>query len=71
MSLFLRIRPRLADPFFKPQKNHILAAINNFLDVLQIRYSSPLFRLTTANAIQVRIFSYNLLIWDGFDIKHV
>uniref|UniRef100_A0A6N2M3E6 Glycosyl hydrolase family 13 catalytic domain-containing protein n=1 Tax=Salix viminalis TaxID=40686 RepID=A0A6N2M3E6_SALVM len=26
------IRPRLADPSFKPQKNHILAAINNFLD---------------------------------------
>lgn len=53
------IRPRLADPSFKPQKNHILAAINNFLDVLQIRYSSPLFRLTTANAIQERVRFHN------------
>ncbi|KAF9674926.1 hypothetical protein SADUNF_Sadunf10G0178400 [Salix dunnii] len=59
MSLFLRIRPRLADPSFKPQKNHILAAINNFLDVLQIRYSSPLFRLMTANAIQERVRFHN------------
>ncbi|KAJ6720208.1 PULLULANASE 1 CHLOROPLASTIC [Salix viminalis] len=53
------IRPRLADPSFKPQKNHILAAINNFLDVLQIRYSSPLFRLMTANAIQERVRFHN------------
>ncbi|KDO47573.1 hypothetical protein CISIN_1g0020791mg, partial [Citrus sinensis] len=48
------IRPRLADPSFKPQKSHILAALENFSDVLRIRYSSPLFRLRTANAIQVR-----------------
>uniref|UniRef100_A0A2P2M5S7 Alpha-1,6-glucosidases pullulanase-type C-terminal domain-containing protein n=2 Tax=Rhizophora mucronata TaxID=61149 RepID=A0A2P2M5S7_RHIMU len=49
------IRPRLADPSFKPQKSHILAAVENFLDVLQIRYSSPLFCLRTANAIQERV----------------
>ncbi|KAJ0102169.1 hypothetical protein Patl1_06009 [Pistacia atlantica] len=48
------IRPRLADPSFKPQRNHILAALDNFSEVLRIRYSSPLFRLRTANAIQVR-----------------
>ncbi|KAK9283626.1 hypothetical protein L1049_011876 [Liquidambar formosana] len=48
------IKPRLANPSFKPQKSHILAAVENFLNVLQIRYSSPLFRLRTANAIQVR-----------------
>lgn len=51
---FSRIRPRLADPSFKPQKSHILAALENFSDVLRIQYSSPLFRLRTANAIQVR-----------------
>jgi len=54
-----RIKPRLADPSFKPQKIHILAAVDNFLNLLRIRYSSPLFRLKTANAIQVicHIFS--------------
>lgn len=49
-----RIKPRLADPSFKPQKNHILATLEKFKNVLRIRYSSPLFRLKTANAIQVR-----------------
>ncbi|MBA0566594.1 hypothetical protein Golob_011401 [Gossypium lobatum] len=47
------IQPRLADPSFKPQRSHILAAVENFTDVLRIRYSSPLFRLRTANAIQL------------------
>ncbi|KAK4799461.1 hypothetical protein SAY86_024826 [Trapa natans] len=49
------IKPRLANPSFKPGKSHILAAINNFLDVLRIRYSSPLFRLKTAAAVQERV----------------
>ncbi|XP_050209868.1 pullulanase 1, chloroplastic [Mercurialis annua] len=53
------IKPRLADPSFKPQKHHILAAVENFVDVLQIRYSSPLFRLKTANAIQERVRFHN------------
>ncbi|XP_048231440.1 pullulanase 1, chloroplastic isoform X2 [Ricinus communis] len=53
------IKPRLADPSFKPQKHHIVAATENFLDVLQMRYSSPLFRLTTANAIQERVRFHN------------
>ncbi|KDP30498.1 hypothetical protein JCGZ_16177 [Jatropha curcas] len=53
------IKPRLADPSFKPQKSHVLAAVENFLDVLHIRYSSPLFRLTTANAIQERVRFHN------------
>lgn len=54
LFVFPRIKPRLADPSFKPQKSNILAAVDNFLNVLRIRYSSPLFRLKTANAIQVR-----------------
>ncbi|KAI8008008.1 hypothetical protein LOK49_LG07G01347 [Camellia lanceoleosa] len=56
---FNRIKPRLADPSFKPQSSHILAAVENFLNVLQIRYSSPLFRLRTANAIQQRVRFHN------------
>uniref|UniRef100_A0A7N0RGW6 Pullulanase n=1 Tax=Kalanchoe fedtschenkoi TaxID=63787 RepID=A0A7N0RGW6_KALFE len=49
------IKPRLTNPSFKPQKVHILAAVENFLSLLQIRYSSPLFRLQTANMIQERV----------------
>lgn len=64
------MKPRLAEPSFKPQKSHIHAAVENFSDLLRIRYSSPLFRLRTANAIQVRgilhslIFPYSMYpIW--------
>ncbi|WRX12239.1 hypothetical protein QQP08_004726 [Theobroma cacao] len=53
------IQPRLADPSFKPQRSHILAAVENFMNVLRIRYSSPLFRLRTANAIQQRVRFHN------------
>ncbi|KAF5729467.1 hypothetical protein HS088_TW21G01633 [Tripterygium wilfordii] len=53
------IKPRLADPSFKPQSTHILSALENFADVLRIRYSSPLFRLQTANAIQERVRFHN------------
>ncbi|PIA37162.1 hypothetical protein AQUCO_03000024v1, partial [Aquilegia coerulea] len=53
------IKPRLADPSFKPNKGHILAAVENFLNLLRIRYSSPLLRLRTANAIQKRVQFHN------------
>lgn len=53
------IKPRLADPSFKPQKRHILAAVENFSNVLRMRYSSPLFRLRTANSIQERVRFHN------------
>ncbi|KAJ4829835.1 Pullulanase 1, chloroplastic [Turnera subulata] len=53
------IKPRLADPSFRPQKSHILAAVDNFLTVVGIRYSSPLLRLMTANAIQARVRFHN------------
>ncbi|KAI5346028.1 hypothetical protein L3X38_013907 [Prunus dulcis] len=52
-------KPRLADPSFKPQKSHIIAAVENFSNLLRIRYSSPLFRLRTANAIQERVRFHN------------
>ncbi|CAN1149305.1 Pullulanase 1, chloroplastic [Linum perenne] len=54
------IKPRLADPSFKPHREHILAAVRNFTDALQIRYSSPLFRLPTAKAIQERVQFHNV-----------
>ncbi|KAL6123943.1 hypothetical protein ACLB2K_076459 [Fragaria x ananassa] len=53
------MKPRLAEPSFKPQKSHIHAAVENFSDLLHIRYSSPLFRLRTANAIQERLRFHN------------
>ncbi|KAM7268571.1 hypothetical protein ACFE04_010737 [Oxalis oulophora] len=53
------IKPRLANPAYKPEKSNILAAVDNFTDLLRIRYSSPLFRLTTANAIQERVRFHN------------
>ncbi|KAK9149280.1 hypothetical protein Scep_008037 [Stephania cephalantha] len=49
------IKPRLADPSFKPGRTHIMTALENFCTNLRIRYSSPLFRLRTANAIQERV----------------
>ncbi|RZC77055.1 hypothetical protein C5167_001187 [Papaver somniferum] len=53
------IKPRLADPSFKPKKSHILAAVENYLNLLRMRYSSPLFRLRTENEIQERVRFHN------------
>ncbi|CAI9091194.1 OLC1v1026154C1 [Oldenlandia corymbosa var. corymbosa] len=53
------IKSRLAVPDYKPQKCHIVAAVENFLSLIQIRYSSPLFRLRTANEIQARVKFHN------------
>ncbi|QHN78603.1 hypothetical protein HN51_055823 [Arachis hypogaea] len=53
------IKPRLADSSFRPRKDDILAALDNFLNLMRIRYSSPLFRLRTANAIQQRVSFHN------------
>nr|KYP60685.1 hypothetical protein KK1_023096 [Cajanus cajan] len=56
------IKPRLANPSFRPQKIDILATVDNFLNLLRIRYSSPLFRLKTANAIQFYSFKYSFIV---------
>ncbi|KAI3793482.1 hypothetical protein L1987_36101 [Smallanthus sonchifolius] len=53
------IKPRLASPSFKPHKNHIISALESFQNLLRIRYSSILFRLRTANAIQERVRFHN------------
>lgn len=72
------IKTRLADPSFKPTRSQILAALENFSSFLNIRYSSPLFHLKTANAIQERVQFHNtgpswipgvivMSIEDGYD----
>ncbi|KAI3666902.1 hypothetical protein L6452_41942 [Arctium lappa] len=53
------IKPRLASPSFKPQKSDIISALENFQNLLCIRYSSVLLRLRTANAIQERVRFHN------------
>ncbi|XP_051120165.1 pullulanase 1, chloroplastic isoform X2 [Andrographis paniculata] len=53
------IKTRLADPAYKPQKSHILAALENFSSFIGIRYSSPLFRLGSTKEIQERIQFHN------------
>ncbi|KQJ81407.1 pullulanase 1, chloroplastic [Brachypodium distachyon] len=53
------MKPRLENPSFKPAKGHILAVLDNFLDILKIRYSSPLFRLSTASDVKQRVHFHN------------
>ncbi|XP_056684063.1 pullulanase 1, chloroplastic isoform X2 [Spinacia oleracea] len=58
------IKKRLANPSYKPDKNHIIAAVENFTNLLQIRYSSPLFRLRSAKDIEDRVrFHNNVPSW--------
>ena len=45
-------RPLLADPALKPKQNDIVNASAVFREYLQIRKSSPLFRLPTANKVE-------------------
>ncbi|XP_020198570.3 pullulanase 1, chloroplastic isoform X2 [Aegilops tauschii subsp. strangulata] len=53
------MKPRLENPSFKPAKGHILASLDSFVDILKIRYSSPLFRLSTASDIKQRVRFHN------------
>jgi pullulanase len=47
--------PLLTDPALVPAKADILKAVAHFRELLQIRQSSPLFRLRTADDIQQRV----------------
>jgi pullulanase len=49
------IQPLLADPARKPTPADIQAAFANFREMLQIRKSSPLFRLRTAADVSARV----------------
>jgi pullulanase len=44
--------PLLANPDLMPNQEHILRAAEHFQEILQVRYSSPLFRLQTAEQVQ-------------------
>jgi pullulanase len=51
--------PLLADPALKPDKSEIVDAVDHFRELLEIRKSSPLFRLRTAEEIQARLTFLN------------
>jgi pullulanase-type alpha-1,6-glucosidase len=49
------MRPLLADPALEPSEQHIRAARERAAELLRIRFSSPLFRLGSAQEIQRRV----------------
>ncbi|GAB4578846.1 MAG: pullulanase-type alpha-1,6-glucosidase [Anaerolineales bacterium] len=51
--------PLLGNPDLKPTQENILAAVAHFREILQIRKSSPLFRLQTADEINARLTFQN------------
>jgi pullulanase/glycogen debranching enzyme len=51
--------PLLGNPDLKPTQENILAAVAHFQETLQIRKSSPLFRLQTADEIMARLTFQN------------
>ncbi|MFZ6027951.1 MAG: pullulanase-type alpha-1,6-glucosidase [Chloroflexota bacterium] len=53
------IRPRLLNPLLSPDMGDILATRNHFIEMLQIRKSSPLFRLRTAEEVCQRVRFFN------------
>ena len=53
-------KPRLAAPELLPTKEHILSSVLHFRELLQIRRSSPLFRLRSASDIAKRVKFLNV-----------
>ena len=53
------MQPLLADPSLKPATADITLSAALFQELLQIRYSSPLFRLQTAEDVQERVAFHN------------
>lgn len=53
------IAPLLADPTLRPSPEDIMGAAAHFREILQIRRSSPLFRLRTAEDIMTRVQFHN------------
>jgi pullulanase len=51
--------PLLANPDLMPTQDHIMANVTAFRDMLQVRYSTPLFRLRTAEDILRRVNFHN------------
>ena len=53
------MQPLLANPDLQPSQSDILRAVEHFQEVLQIRQSSPLFRLQTADQIMEMLAFHN------------
>lgn len=53
------MRPFLANPDSQPTSDHIVATVERFRDMLRVRYSSPLFRLRTAEDVIARLSFLN------------
>jgi pullulanase len=53
------MRPLLADESLQASEADILANVNSFRDMLRVRYSTPLFRLQTADEIMQRLTFHN------------
>jgi pullulanase-type alpha-1,6-glucosidase len=53
------IQPILANPDYVPAQDDILLNVNVFQEMLEIRYSTPLFRLETAEEVQARLAFHN------------
>ncbi len=53
------MRPLLADPNLKPDRADVLLMAQLFRELLQIRQSTPLFRLQTAVDVQQRLLFHN------------
>jgi pullulanase-type alpha-1,6-glucosidase len=53
------IGPRLANPQLKPAQSNIEFAVNHLVEMLQIRQSSPLFRLQSESEVVARLRFYN------------
>jgi pullulanase-type alpha-1,6-glucosidase len=53
------MRPFLADPNLKPSQQYIELMRDMFNELLEIRYSSKLFRLETAEDVQARVAFHN------------
>lgn len=54
-----RIGEILSNSDYMPSQDDILLNVNVFREMLQIRYSSPLFRLQTAEEVQARVVFHN------------
>jgi len=54
-SMWPVMAPLLANPDLMPQPEHIAAAAAHFQEMAQVRASSPLFRLPTAEDVQARL----------------
>ncbi len=59
-DLYPLIKPRLANAALKPSANDIALARDMFRDILKIRASSRLFRMTAAADIQKRLHFFNV-----------